>query len=64
MLGIMREGRMDKERLTTLSQVTCDHAKQKHYNQTRFDILNGFELVATKCCACHKTLALKVKKIH
>ena len=55
---------MDKERLTTLSQVTCDHAKQKHYNQTRFDILNGFELVATKCCACHKTLALKVKKIH
>ena len=54
---------MDKERLTTLSQLTCNHAKQKPYKQTRFDILNGFEIVATKCSGCHKTLALQVKKI-
>ena len=54
---------MDKESLTTLSQLTCNHVKQKHYRQTHFDILNGFEIVATKCSNCHKTMALEVKKI-
>jgi hypothetical protein len=61
-LGLRREGRMDKEKLAALSQLTCNHAKQKHYTQTRFDILNGFELVATKCGGCHKTLVLQVRK--
>ena len=57
------EGRMDEERLTVVSQVICDHAKQRRYTQRRFDILNGFELVATKCINCHKILALEVKKL-
>ena len=55
---------MDKERLASFSQLTCNHARQKQYKQTRFDILNGFEIVATKCNNCHKTLALQVKKMH
>ena len=59
-----REGRMDKERLTYVSQLVCNHAKQRRYSMTNFDILNGFEVVATKCSNCHKTLALEVKKLH
>jgi len=55
---------MHRERLADFSQLTCEHAKQRHYTQTRFDILNGFELNVTKCCNCHKTLALKVKKLN
>jgi len=54
---------MDKERLTSVSQLTCDHAKQRRYTATHFDILNGFAINATKCCNCHKTLALEVKKL-
>lgn len=54
---------MHEERLTSVSQLICDHAKQRRYTQTRFDILNGFEVVVTKCLNCHKTLALDVKKI-
>jgi hypothetical protein len=59
----LREGRMVKERLVSISQVTCDHAKQRCYTQTRFDILNGFELVLTRCLNCHKVLAFEVKKL-
>jgi len=54
---------MDEERLAFVSQVICDHAKQRQYTQRRFDILNGFELVVTKCINCHKVLALEVKKL-
>jgi len=53
---------MDEGQLTSVSQVICDHAKQRLYTQRRFDILNGFELVVTRCCNCHKILALEVKK--
>ena len=53
---------MDKERLTTVSQVFCDHKKQRRYSTNQFDILNGFELVSTKCTNCHKVLSLEVKK--
>lgn len=55
---------MDKERLTYVSQLVCNHAKQRRYSLTNFDILNGFEVIATKCSNCHKTLALEVKKLH
>ena len=54
---------MDKERLTAVSQLVCDHAKQRRYCMNQFDILNGFEVITTKCSNCHKTLALEVKKI-
>jgi hypothetical protein len=59
-----REGRMEKDSVVTISQVTCDHDKQRHYTQTRFDILNGFELVLTRCINCHKVLAFQVKKLN
>jgi hypothetical protein len=58
-----REGRMEEDRLISISQVSCDHAKQRRYTQTRFDILNGFELVLTRCINCHKILALEAKKL-
>jgi hypothetical protein len=54
---------MDEGQLIFISQAICDHAKQRRYTQRSFDILNGFELVVTRCCNCHKTLALEVKKI-
>lgn len=57
------ERRMREGRLTQVSQVICDHAKQRVYTQRHFDILNGFELVATRCCNCHKTIALEVKRL-
>jgi len=60
----LREGRMEEDRLVSISQVTCDHAKQRRYTQTRFDILNGFELVLTRCINCHKILAFEVKKLN
>jgi hypothetical protein len=55
---------MRKDRLIIVNQFTCDHAKQRHYTQTRFDILNGFELLLTRCINCHKILALEVKKLN
>jgi len=55
---------MDKYRLISLSQVTCDHAKHRRYTQTRFDVLNGFEIVLTRCINCHKILAFEVKKLN
>jgi len=55
---------MDKDRLTAVSQLFCDHAKQRMYAINQFDILNGFELVTTKCSNCHKIIALEVKKLH
>jgi hypothetical protein len=55
---------MDKERLTAVSQLVCDHNKQPRYRTNQFDILNGFEVIATKCSTCHKILSLEVKKLH
>ncbi len=40
----------------------CDHAKERQYTQKQYDILNGYELIFTKCINCHKTLALEAKK--
>jgi len=55
---------MPKDRVISFSQVTCDHAKQRRYTQTRFDILNGFEIVLIRCINCHKILAFEVKKLN
>jgi hypothetical protein len=32
---------MREDSLLSITQVTCDHAKQRHYTQTNFDILKG-----------------------
>jgi hypothetical protein len=55
---------MEKDRLVSVAQAMCDHAKQKWYTQRRFDLLNGFEIVQTRCINCHKTLAMEVKKLN
>jgi hypothetical protein len=55
---------MEKDSLLVVRQVNCEHAKQRWYTQRRFDILNGFELVVTRCINCHKTVALEVKKLN
>ena len=54
---------MEEDRLSSISQVICDHARYRQYNQTRFDILNGFELILIRCIECHKVLALEAKKL-
>ena len=54
---------MTKDQLTWFRQVTCCHAKEGEYTQRRFDILEGFELVETKCAGCHKILALRIMRI-
>jgi len=54
---------MEEDRLTEVSQLVCNHAKQRPYCMSQFDILNGFEIITTRCSNCHKTLALEVKKI-
>ena len=54
---------MVEDRLISVSQVMCNHAKQRSYTQTRFDMLNGFELVVTRCINCHKILAFEAKKL-
>ena len=56
------KGEMETDRLVSVTQATCQHAKHRRYTQKCFDILNGFEIVQTKCLNCHKTLALDVKK--
>jgi hypothetical protein len=55
---------MAEDSLVSISQVTCDHAKQRHYTQTRFDILNGFEIILTRCINCHKILTFEAKKLN
>lgn len=58
------EGKMKGDRLTSVFQTKCDHAIHGRYTQRRFDILNGFELISTRCINCHETLALEVKKLN
>jgi hypothetical protein len=52
---------MDKERLMA-DQLVCNHAKERKYCISQFDILNGFEIISTKCANCHKILVLEIKK--
>jgi len=52
-----------KDRLFTHFQSACYHAKERHYTQTQFDMLNGFELTITRCINCHKTLTLEAKRL-
>jgi hypothetical protein len=54
---------MDKEGLINFNQLTCDHPKQRMYSTNQFDILNGFEIVSTKCSNCHKIISIKIKKM-
>ena len=55
---------MGKDMLVSINKIFCDHTKQRRYTQTRFDILNGFELVLTRCINCHTILAFEVKKLN
>ena len=52
---------MEEDSLVYARQLTCDHGKQKLYTQRNFDILNGFELVYTRCLNCHKIVNLEAK---
>jgi hypothetical protein len=54
---------MDKEQLPEIRQVNCDHRSYRQETERRFDILNGFELVETRCANCHKILVTKIIKI-
>jgi hypothetical protein len=53
---------MEEDMLFVARQANCNHAKEKHYIQRRFDILNGYEFNITRCINCHKTLVMEAKK--
>jgi hypothetical protein len=55
--------RMEENRLHTAEAIGCNHKNERTYTQRCFDILNGFELLYTKCENCHKTLTLDIKKL-
>lgn len=54
---------MEENLLILLNQHTCKHEKHRKYAERIFDILNGFEIVATRCFNCHKTIELTVRKL-
>ena len=54
---------MGEEDLMVIRKNICDHYQQRRYQQKRLDILNGFELVLTRCINCHKVLSLEARKI-
>lgn len=54
---------MREDRLISITQAACDHAKQRSYTQKRFDILNGFEITLVRCINCHKVLSFEAKKL-
>ncbi len=53
---------MEEDMPFVTRQANCNHAKERHYTQRRFDILNGYEFSLTCCINCHKTLVMDVKK--
>ena len=55
--------KLGEDELIVIRKVLCDHIKQRHYTQRRLDILNGFELVLTRCINCHKVLNLEARRI-
>jgi hypothetical protein len=54
---------MGEDELRVISKNICDHFQQRHYKQKRLDILNGFELVLTRCINCHRVLNLEARRI-
>jgi len=53
---------MSEDYLFFERQHICNHDQHKIYKERRFDILNGFELVYTRCINCHKVISLETKK--
>lgn len=54
---------MEEDGIVSIDQANCNHAKERHYTQREFDVLNGFELRITRCINCHKTLTFEAKRI-
>jgi hypothetical protein len=54
---------MEEGSVNALNSFNCDHKKPHVYTQRQFDILNGFELIFTRCFSCHKVVGLEAKKI-
>jgi len=49
---------METKILISITQRNCKHEEHRKYVDREFDMLNGFEIIATKCCNCHKILEL------
>jgi len=63
-LSVKNWGRqMVEDELARTFQVNCNHQKERLYTERCFDILNGFELVFTRCINCHKIVGLDAKKL-
>jgi len=52
---------MELEILLSVTKLNCKHEKHRKYTQRSFDIINGFEMNATKCLNCHKSLELTIR---
>jgi len=55
---------MEADILVSVNQHNCKHEKHRKYTDRNFDIINGFEIIAVKCCNCHKTLKLTINKLN
>lgn len=60
----LREGRMEAEILVSVNQHNCKHEKHRKYKQRSFDMLEGYEIIAIKCCNCHKILELTIRRLN
>jgi len=54
---------MEADILVSVNQHNCKHERHRKYTERNFDMLNGFEIIASKCSNCHKTLELTIKKL-
>lgn len=54
---------MEADILVSVNQHNCKHERHRKDTERNFDILNGFEIIASKCSNCHKTLELTIKKL-
>jgi hypothetical protein len=60
---LLRERSLEKDSFAVVCEGLCNHAEHGSYVQRQFDILNGFELVLTRCINCHKTIKLEARKL-
>lgn len=43
-----------------VNRLNCRHTDERKYTERRFDIINGFEMIALRCLNCHKIVELTI----
>jgi hypothetical protein len=57
------KGELEADILISINQSNCQHEKHRKFIDRTFDILNGFEIIASRCSNCHKTIELRIRKM-